>query len=247
MMGKDKKISVEASFSLTAEQFKPLLRDALEDEDMLVWLRKLLCEGCGGNSADLEAKLKEVQMERDALRREVGEINQACEDNLRRVQGQINQAEAACAKVQAELDAHRQQGRLPEGLARVLARVRWDSALAGQFQLNTQAEEMDVLLSLVAILGHDDGFKKLWDFYKNRCENQKVALDAEDVHVLEVALAWLNANWPDKPYVFSSPAPGDRYDYDKHLRPPGMSGEQVTATWLPGLPELRIKPLVVTR
>jgi hypothetical protein len=91
----------------------------------------------------------------------------------------------------------------------------------------------------------ESNFKRLWEVYKSRCEAKKSELNLQDRAVYDAALGRLNANRPDRPHQTSSPEIGAPYDYEKHLRgAPGMVGETITAVWLPGVPAMKLLPLV---
>lgn len=236
---------------LSADQLKPLLRECLEDEEMLNWLRKLL-NAKTTDQRDSEAQAEVVRVQR-MLRDQEAVLLQARstltqkDRELAQLNERLHQAEQRERDAKAQWEALRKQGSLPTEISALLGHVRADSRLVARFGLDIQADDVALLVQVVAVLSQADNFKRLWELYKTRCVERRAALEKEDRCVLQTALSWHNANWKDAPYEFVEPAPGETYDYERHTRPPAMVGDRIAATWLPGVPRMKVMPLVETR
>lgn len=256
------------------ELLKELLLELLEDEAVGKALRKCLkvgseeaispnssaCETapepCRQNAPQDSETLKQQQLEQKIKE---SEGLKASLEKLEKDLGQAQREKSDIAKENGGLkkkleDAQTQYQELekkgcpnPQQTA-LLTHLRQDEAFIDQFFKATKlaGDEQAALVQLVAVLAQQENIKRLMEFYKSRCEQQKAQLSADDEQVLESALAWHNANWPDKPYDFERPQVGKPYNYEQHMRLLSMSGEVINAVWLPGIPMLKIKPLVAT-
>lgn len=241
------------------ERFKPVLLNLLkEDDDVLNLLRKLLAklQGEQADSArdDAERTLRELTRQRDEAQRQLKDQGREMERLERERSTLEKQRDELLASQrrerdqwQAERDALQKRPLLPPELSALLAHIRQDADLLKRFELPREREDLGLLIAAVAVLAQKDNLSRLWTMYKDRCEKHAGPLDEADLAVFRTALDWHNANWPDKPYGLLSPPPGTSYDYEKHQRPPlGMRGETIRAVWLPGISELKLKPLVAT-
>lgn len=237
--------------TLSAHQLKPLLRECLEDEDMLRWLREILgVKPVDQRDSEVQAELarlqKSLRHQEEILQQARSTLTQK-DRELAHSQERLRQAEQREHEAKTQLEALRKQGRLPGDVSALLAQVRADAKLAARFRLDVDSDDVTLLVQVVAVLSQAESFKRLWELYKTRCEERRATLDEGDRSVLQAALSWHNANWKDAPYALVEPAPGEQYDYDQHTRPPAMVGERIVTTWLPGVPRMKIKPLVETR
>ncbi|MGD9889289.1 MAG: hypothetical protein AB7S56_08510 [Halothiobacillaceae bacterium] len=236
---------------LSAEQLKPLLRECLEDEDMLNWLRKLLnAKPTDDRDSRAQAEVMRVQKmlrEQEAVLLQARANLTQKDGELTQLKERLHQAEQRERETKAQFEALRKQGALPTDISAILRHVRADARLVSRFVLDIQADDVALLVQVVAVLSQAENFKRLWELYKTRCVERRAALEPEDRSVLHAALAWHNANWKDAPYTFIEPAPNEAYNYEQHTRPPAMAGDRIAATWLPGVPRMKIMPLVETR
>lgn len=237
---------------IDAKALKPALIKLLEDEEMLGLIRRAL----GIDTAHEDERKRADKNERLALEQQIDQIK----NENKQLLDQLNRSEQAeksthaelvkkrqeCEQLQHEITSLQQRSLLPPDLAGVLSHVRGDAELVKYLALNATQDDSAMLVQTVAVLSQERSLERLWNFYKNRCENKRGELSPQDRTVFEAALGWLNANRPDKPHLISEPAVGAPYDYQKNIRPPGMVGETITAIWLPGVPSMRLLPVVAT-
>lgn len=137
---------------------------------------------------------------------------------------------------------------LPENFSQIVVLLRKDDVLCKRFVLDMAGNDLDSLIQAVAILSQEANLKRLWEMYHKRCEDRQKPASADEIFILKVVLGWHNYNWPNKPYHLSEPSVGDAYDYNEQLRGGiHMNGEKVIALWLPGIPNLKLKPVVDIR
>ncbi len=212
-----------SALPLSAEQLKPLLRECLEDEAMLSWLRKVLrLKTADQQDSEAQADALRVQKllrEQEAVLQQSRSALLQKDRELAQAQERLRQAERGEHEAKSQLEALRKQGQLPKDISALLAQVRADSKLVARFRLDLQADDVALLVQVVAVLSQAENIKRLWELYKTRCEERRAALEGGDRSVLEAALSWHNANWKDTPYAFFEPAPGVGYDYEQHSRP----------------------------
>jgi len=258
--------------TVDADALKLDLINLLEDEDVLNSIRGALCRvlGCaapvvqGGHDAsqndqkggddpcrDTEKRLREAEGELARSRQQVAQRDQ----DLSKLNDRVTQAEQKTRDVETERDKARNDNAalqkrsvLSPELARVLAHVRSDEELAERFELNAApiVDDLTLLVQTVSVLSRSSSLNDLWEFYRTRCENMGAKLDAEDMAVFKAALGWLNENWPKKPYEFFNPPIGTIHSADAHILANGNKNAAITSVWLPGVPELKLKPLVAT-
>ena len=208
-------------------------------------------EQCRQNAQQDSETLKQKEQEIENLTASLAERKKELEQRQTeqsQLQQKIRQLDGESKDAREQYQALKQRGCPNPQQTALLAHLRQDDAFIAQFFKATKlaGDEQAALVQLVAVLAQQENIKRLMEFYKSRCEQQQARLNANDVQVLESALAWHNANWPDKPYDFERTQVGESYNYERHMRPTGMTGEVVGAVWLPGIPRLKIKPLVAT-
>jgi len=244
------------------DALKPVLIKLLEDDEVINSIRGALCRvlGCavgapvaqGEPRGEQGGEHESAQGDKEKYRK-IEERLQEAEHKLADTSRQITAQEADLEGVRKERErlqrdytSLQQRSVLPPDLADVLAHVRSDAELVKRLELNTDLDDTAMLVQTVAVLSQESNLKRLWEFYKSRCEARRAELSPQDRAVFKAALSWLNANRPDRPHEMSYPATGINYDYEKNIRPPGMSGETITAVWLPGVPAMKLLPLVAT-
>lgn len=190
-----------------------------------------------------EQEIKQLKQDADLLRSRLEQTEQAQHAALNTVESERKER----SRLQEENTQLKQCSALPPELASVLTQVRSDAELLKRLKLNKDLEDTAMLVQTVAVMSQESNFKRLWDEYKSRCEERKSEINPQECAVFDAALGWLNASRPDRPHQTISPAIGAPYDYEKHLRgAPGMVGETITAVWLPGVPAMKLLPLVAT-
>jgi len=186
-----------------------------------------------------------------AQEQEISQLNSSLEQAKQAESGARDELESVRrerARLQDENTQLMQRSLLSPELARVLAHVRSDKELAERFELKAapSVDDLTLLVQTVSVLSQSSNLKALGEFYRTRCEDMSDKLDAEDMAVFKAALGWLNENWPKKPYEFFNPPIGTIHSADAHILANGNKSAAITSVWLPGVPELKLKPLVAT-
>jgi len=147
---------------LSADQLKPLLRECLEDEEMLNWLRKLL-NAKTTDQRDSEAQAEVVRVQR-MLRDQEAVLLQARstltqkDRELAQLNERLHQAEQRERDAKAQWEALRKQGSLPTEISALLGHVRADSRLVARFGLDIQADDVAIDVRRQPQVGLQDGF-----------------------------------------------------------------------------------------
>lgn len=246
---------------------KALLELLTEDQDVHKTLKKIFSrllrqepsapaqephphQGERRDNSELEQRLleakKHIEAKAQALEQAQQHNNQLEQQlaNQQRLNAQLKQQ---LEQVQKDFAQLQQRSSLPAEVTQVLAQLRQDQELLHRFRLDAQQQDVQLLIQAVAILSSENNIRRLWELYQQRIKQQQTALSTADLQVLRVALGWLNANVPDKPYHLSQPQVGAPYDYQEHTRAINtMSGEVIQAVWLPAIHDLQLKALVMT-
>lgn len=250
-----------------------LLRLLEEDEDVRKLLQKLFGqwrgEDAGGEEKGKE-KIQRLKSERDALQEKVHDLQHEFSKLQKEhvgLQGRCQRAESEAQRLRQEDSALQEklhtQGQTLQQLQRenaslqqrplmpaqwqqLLEQIRADGVLLQRFSLPQNDDDLSFLLTTVAVFSQKDNLTRLWKLLDERCKERSGPWTEAEAQIFGQSLDWHNANWPDKPYELLKPEPGMHYDSGKHQRPPGMLGDRIRAVWLPGIPELKLKPLVAT-
>jgi len=142
---------------------------------------------------------------------------------------------------------------LEDGLAgplRLLALLEGDQVLCTDWLGSLQPGDAGQLTRLIANAAHWDRIEALWDVLAQRCKQEQRAATADETAVVRESMHIHNLLWEGRHATVVSAAAGAAFDFGVHERG-NAAGQQVCATWLPGLKnaagQLRKKTLVHTR
>lgn len=237
------------------ELFREDLCEALEDPQMLKWLRKLLELDPSGELEKAEEEIKRLKAELADAVKASATMQQQLKDQRAEQTRERQQQDGQITRLQQERDALdkkllelKNKSPLPPEQAEIVRHARGDAELMSRFKLDEQLDDAAFLLRLATALAPEAQFKRLWEMYKERCNKSNGPLSAGDRRLLNMALEWVNAQCPDRPYGFDEPAEGSKFDFDKQQKPSTPTqGDSIAALWLPGVQGLKLKPLVATR
>lgn len=194
----------------------------------------------------LQQECQKVQSDLSRCTSEGKRLKQKNEDQKQ----EIKALETALQDIRKKLkDCQASQASVPPELAL----LRSDPELSRQMGLSDlPTDNTQALIRMVAVLAQRENLERLWGVFKERCESGKRPASADEIALLESALAWHNHNWPARPYRLIEVAPGSGYDFEQHLRSRHNSrGETVATLHLPGIADggghIVCKALVHTR
>ncbi len=112
--------------------------------------------------------------------------------------------------------------------------LKTDDMPSKDAQTQADNEQAIKLATMIACLAQWDKVTAIWHIFAERCKHYKRPATLDEIHVLSSAVDIHNLTWRDKKAKLQSIDCPTTYNYKHHQRG-NMTGETITAEWLPAL------------